>query len=271
MIEIASMHCGYGTKEVLQGISLHIKPGEMVGVLGPNGSGKTTLLLAISGVIPVRSGSIRIAGKDITSMGRREAARHVASVPQRSDISFPFRCLSVVLMGRYPHLDAWGGYSQDDIEISLDAMEETGVVQLAERPIREVSGGEAQAVTIARALAQQSAVLLMDEATSNLDVARKIRIFDLLGEKNSEGATLLCVMHDLNMAALYCSRLVFLKEGRVALDGLTDDVFNDENLSRIYGTRISVSKHPLTGTPQAHFVPRSNRGSGCGSVLVERA
>lgn len=270
MIEVTSMRCGYGSKEVLKGISLEVESGEMVGVLGPNGSGKTTLLLALAGVIPIRDGTIRLGGKDISKLARRETARQVASVPQRSDVSFPFRCLSVVLMGRYPHLDAWGGYSQEDIEIALDAMEETGVLQLAERPIREVSGGEAQAVTIARALAQQSVILCMDEATSNLDVARKIRIFDLLVEKNRKGATLLCVMHDLNMAALYCSRLVFLKDGQVVLDGPTDDVFNDENLSRIYETPISVSQHPLTGTPQAHFVPRGNCGAGRGNGFGER-
>ncbi len=258
MIETASLHCGYGDHEVLRGISLEVRSGEMTGILGPNGSGKTTLLLALAGVIPVRSGTIRLAGRNIRGQRPRWIARHVASVPQRSDVSFPFKCLSLVLMGRYPYVDGWGRYSARDLDAAVDAMEETRTSHLAHRLIREVSGGEAQTVTIARALAQETEILLLDEATSNLDVARKIEVFDLFAEKNRAGATLLCVMHDLNLAALYCKRLVFLKEGRVALDGPTVEIFNDRNLSEIYGTQIRVSAHPVTGAPQAHFVPRGN-------------
>lgn len=255
MIEVENLRCGYGSRDVIQGVSLKVDSGEMTGILGPNGSGKTTLMLALAGVVPVREGCIRVSGEDITIKGARWTARQVASVPQKSEISFPFKCLSLVLMGRYPYLNGWGSYSKQDMDAALDAMECTETTYLAHRKVREISGGEAQMVSIARALAQQTGILLLDEATSALDVAHKIRIFDVLRKKNQDGATVLCVMHDLNLAALYCNRLIFLKNGVVDLDGKTEDVFTDEYLSQIYETEIRVARHPVTGAPQAHFVP----------------
>lgn len=268
MIEVDRLHCGYGDREVLKGISIRVEAGEMTGILGPNGSGKTTLLLALAGVIPISSGSVRIGGLTIARQDPKALSRVVASVPQKTEVSFPFKCLSLVLMGRYPHLDGWGGYDASDLEVALDAMEQTGTLHVADRPVKEVSGGEAQMVTIARALAQQSTILLLDEATSNLDVAKKIQIFDLLAQRNRGGTTLLCVMHDLNLAALYCKRLIFLKKGTIVVDGQTEDVFHDHLLSEIYETEIRVSSHPITGTPQAHFVPGRNGGFGGGSVVA---
>lgn len=267
MIEVDGLHCGYGDRAVLKGISIRVEAGELTGILGPNGSGKTTLLLALAGVIPIGSGSVRVGGVEVGRQDPKALSRVVASVPQKTEVSFPFKCLSLVLMGRYPHLDGWGGYDAADLEIALDAMEQTRTLHVADRPVKEVSGGEAQMVTIARALAQQSAILLLDEATSNLDVARKIQIFDLLAEKNRGGTTLLCVMHDLNLAALYCKRLIFLKNGTIVLDGKTEDVFHDHLLSDIYETEIRVSRHPITSSPQAHFVPGRNGGSG-GSLFA---
>lgn len=255
MIEINSLFCGYNKKDALKGINLCLKSGELAGILGPNGSGKSTLLLTIAGILPYRSGNIRIRGKEIAETTARYRAKLMASVPQKSEISFPFKCISIVLMGRYPFLSRFGGYSRQDMNSALYAMEQTETIHLAHRMITEVSGGEAQRVIIARALAQKSKILLLDEATSSLDVARKIDIFDLLKRKNSKGTTLLCAMHDLNLAALYCSRLIFLKNGRIILDGTTEETFNDENLSKIYEADIRVSRHPVTGSPQAHFVP----------------
>jgi len=255
MIEINSLFCGYNKKDALKDINLCLKPGELAGILGPNGSGKSTLLLAIAGILPYRSGSIRIRGKEIAGISAQYLARLMASVPQKSELSFPFKCLSIVLMGRYPFLSRFGGYSRRDMDSALYAMEQTETIHLAHRMITEVSGGEAQRVIIARALAQESEILLLDEATSCLDVARKIDAFDLFKRKNSNGTTLLCAMHDLNLAALYCDRLVFLKNGRIVLDGPTEKTFNDKNLSKIYEADIRVSRHPVTGSPQAHFVP----------------
>lgn len=268
MIEIESLHCAYGETEVLRGISLRVDPGEMTAVLGPNGSGKTTLLLAMAGVVRPKSGSVRIDGEEIADKGPRWIARRIASVPQSTEISFPFTCLSVVLMGRYPYLDGWGGYSPRDLDLALTAMEQTRIAHLAHRHVKEVSGGEAQMVAIARALAQETEILLLDEATSNLDVTRKIQLFSLLEKKNRLGGTLLFVMHDLNLAALYCKRILFLKNGRILFDGATEEVFNDATLSEVYETEIRVSRHPVTGGPQAHFVPHPDTGSGDGPAIA---
>ena len=270
MIKIRSLFSGYGKQEVLKDLNLHLKPGELAGILGPNGSGKSTLLLALAGVVPYGSGSISVRREEISGTTARFRARLMASVPQRTELSFPFKCLSVVLMGRYPFFSRFGGYSRQDMDRALDAMEQTDTIHLAQRMITEISGGEAQRVIIARALAQETEILLLDEATANLDVAKKIQIFDLLRRKNAKGATILCAMHDLNLAALYCKRLIFLKEGKIVLDGPTDETFNDENLSRIYETDVRVSQHPVTQSPQAHFVPGRDHGHGSSDHGTDR-
>ncbi len=257
MIEMRGLSCGYGKRQVLKNIDLEIERGELAGILGPNGSGKSTLILALAGGLPYQSGRIRVNGEEVSKTSAHWRARQMACVPQRAEHTFPFKCLSVVLMGRYPYLSRWGGYTKDDLETALKAMEQTDTIHLAERMVTEVSGGEAQRVIVARALAQGTDILLLDEATSNLDVAKKIQIFDLLRQKNAIGTTFLCAMHDLNLAALYCTRLIFIKDGRIVLQGKTKETFNDRNLSDIYETDIRVSKHPVTGSPQAHFVPGS--------------
>lgn len=262
MIEVESLRCGYGDTDVLRDVNLLIQKGEMAGVLGPNGSGKTTLLHVLSGVLEPKEGRVLMAGRDLRDTSIRWRARQAASVSQNAAITFPFRCLSVVLMGRYSYLSRWGGYTAKDFEGAMGAMERTGTLPLSDRFISEVSGGEAQRVVIARALAQGPSILMLDEATSNLDVARKIQIFDLLWDKNKrEGTTIICAIHDLNLASLYCDRLIFIKDGGIALDGPTHELFTSENLSAIYETRVMVSIHPVTGSPQAHFVPGTGPGS----------
>ncbi len=255
MIEALSLTCGYRKREVLKGIRLEVRKGDFVGVLGPNGTGKSTLLLTLAGVLGYTQGSLKVAGEEIAHTAPGWRARRIAVVQQRSEFSFPFQCLSVVLMGRYPYLSRWGGYSPADREAAMQAMEETETLHLARRLITEVSGGEAQRVIISRALAQKADLMLLDEATSSLDVAAKIRIFDLLRRKNSEGATIVCAMHDLNLAALYCRRLIFIKDQSILLDGETEETFKDEHLSRIYETDVRVCRHPVVDRPQALFVP----------------
>ena len=255
LLEVENLTCAYGSRPVLQEVSFAVAPGEMMGILGPNGSGKSTLLLALAGIIKPRQGQIRFAGRSLAQTRAKWRARQIASVPQKIHGSFPFKCLNVVLMGRYPHLSGWSAYGPEDLQIAVTAMSETKTLPLANRPMTQVSGGEAQMVLIARALAQQTPLLLLDEATSALDVAHKIQIFDLLREKNRRGLTLICVMHDLNLAALYCPRLLLLKQGRILADGPRDEVFRAELLSELYDTEIWVAPHPLSGEPQAYFIP----------------
>ncbi|HSO72721.1 MAG TPA: ABC transporter ATP-binding protein [Thermodesulfobacteriota bacterium] len=255
LLDIHSLTCAYGDHVVLRDINLRLAAGEMAGLLGPNGSGKSTLLLALAGVLQPTHGRVSISGQEVHAADARWRARQMASVPQKITVSFPFKCLSAVLMGRYPYLQGWGDYSREDLDLALAAMEQTGTLHLAARPLPEVSGGEAQMVMIARALAQEAPMLLLDEATSALDAAHKIQIFDLLREKNRQGLTLLGVMHDINLAALYCQRLIFLKQGQIMADGPKAAIFTAEILSELYETEIRVGPHPVTGDPQAYFVP----------------
>ncbi|GFM36794.1 ABC transporter ATP-binding protein [Desulfovibrio psychrotolerans] len=282
MITLHNAVCGYAGIPVLSGVSLSVQPGEMVGLLGPNGSGKTTLLLTLSGVLPPLAGEMRIHGNDCAAMPPAVRARHLASVPQRMGEPPDMEAFSLVLMGRYPHISFLGGYTEQDRRIALAAMEETGTAHLAHRSACTLSGGEFQRVLIARALAQQTECLLLDEATSGLDIARKVEIFDLLRQRtghdmhnNGNGQTLhdrqnghadrdgqtkqrvavIAAIHDLNLAALYCHRLVLLKNGRVVRDGGVNEVFTQAILSEVYETRIHIVPHPVTGAPQACLVP----------------
>ena len=255
MIRVEKLCAGYGNREVLHDISLTIGQGEMVGLLGPNGGGKSTLLLSLSGVLPVRSGRIYLDNQDLSGLSPKAQARRLAAVPQRLDSAFDLPAFSVVLMGRYPYISFWGGYDRNDREIARQAMEETSTSRFKDRLTGELSGGEHRRVFIARALAQQTDLLLLDEAASGLDIARKVEIYDLLKKKHLAGTTILSAIHDLNLAALYCPRLVFLKNGCVALDGPTPEVFTEKKLAELYETEIRITPHPVTGQPQAHFVP----------------
>ena len=273
MIRVESLSARYGDTIVLQDLNFHIVQGELIGLLGPNGSGKTTLLHCLSRVVPLHAGRIVISGRDLAGYSARELARVEASVPQRLEISFPFKCIEVVLMGRYPYQRDFGTNSEDDLSKAMEAMGLTDTVDLAQRRINEVSGGEAQRVIIARALAQEAAIMLLDEATANLDVAHKIQMFDLFSRMNQRGGTFICALHDLNLAALYCQRLIFLKEGQICIDGPTLETFTAENLSNIYQTEVKVIEHPDTGAPQAMFVPSKGSGqraAGSGQVFTTK-
>ncbi|UZP67138.1 ABC transporter ATP-binding protein [Desulfovibrio mangrovi] len=255
MITLTNVTCGYAGQPVLRDVNLCIHSGEMVGLLGPNGSGKTTLLLTLSGVLPPISGEMRLANDDAATLAATERAKRLASVPQRLGEQPHMEAFSLVLMGRYPYISFLGGYSAEDRNIALGAMQETRTAHLAHRSAQALSGGEFQRVLIARALAQQTPCLLLDEATSGLDIARKVEVFRLLHARHAQGTTVISAIHDLNMAALYCERLIFLKEGRIVLDGPVSDIFTEQHLSDIYETRIHIISHPVTGVPQACLSP----------------
>lgn len=255
MISARDLYCGYGHGDVLHGVSLHVADGEMAALCGPNGSGKTTLIRALTGVLPIRSGTLKIAGRDAADLSPKARAKLASAVPQGMETPRGLSVFSLVLMGRYPYASLLSGYSEADRQAAREAMRETGTLQFAKRQAHELSGGEFQRVLIARALAQSAGLLLLDEAGSGLDVGRKVEIHDLLAAKNAQGLTLLSAIHDLNLAALYFSRLIFLKAGRVVLDGPPAEVFTEQNISEIYETKIKIAPHPVTGAPQAHLVP----------------
>lgn len=255
MIRARGLSCGYGGRAVLSGVDLRLERGEFAALLGPNGSGKTTLLLALAGLLPPLSGGVELAGRDMAGLSVRERARLVSCVPQAASPPPGYSVRELVRMGRYAHAGFFGGFGPQDEAASEAALVEAGCLDIAERQAAELSGGEFQRVLLARALCQGRQALLLDEATSALDLARRVEAFDLLAAQNRSGSTVLAAVHDLNLAALYCPRLIFLKAGRVALDGPTAEIFTAANLKDIYDTDIRVAPHPVTGAPQAHLVP----------------
>jgi iron complex transport system ATP-binding protein len=256
VIRVEALELAYGDRVVLTGLNFQVASGEFVGILGPNGSGKSTLLHALAGLVHPRSGSIAVTDKPLEALSSRLRAQTLAVVPQATEVRFPFSCLEIVLMGRYPHRRRLGTLTEDDLIWALQSMRHTTTEHLKERSVTEVSGGECQRVVIARALAQDPRLLLLDEATSSLDVRKRLEIFEILQELNrSRGLTVLCAMHDLNLAALYCRRLMFIKDGRIIEDGPTEAVFTSEILATVYDTVMEVRRHPAHHRPYAVMLP----------------
>ena len=256
MIRVENLRCGYPDRPVLNDVSFTVPAGEFLGVLGPNGAGKTTLLLTLTGIIVPLSGSIEIMGESIERLKPRERARRMAAIAQNGDAALPFECEDIVRMGRYPHQQGRFTDNLEDETAVRRAMTVTDTETLARRLITEVSGGERQRVTVARALAQEAPLLLLDEATSAMDIHRKLQVFRVLERLNrEEGLTVLAVLHDVNLAALFCRRLLFLKDGHIEADGPTETVLTPQVLERVYRTMALVNEIPGTGKLQASFLP----------------
>lgn len=256
LIRVEGLRCGYPGHEVLKGVSFEIQPGELVGILGPNGSGKTTLLLALTGVVPLQEGEVSILGRPLERLRAKDRARRMAAVAQESQIRFPYSCLEIVRMGRYPHQKRWQMDSLEDEKVVRRCVEIMDIQELSHRLISATSGGERQRVVMGRALAQEAPILLLDEATSAMDVHRKLQVFRVLDRLNrEEGLTVLTVLHDVNLAALFCRRMIFLKEGVVVADGLTEEVLTADILEKVYQTRVWVQDVPMTGKRQVVFLP----------------
>jgi iron complex transport system ATP-binding protein len=235
-------------RTILDGVSVSLRRGAILGVLGPNGSGKTTLLRMLSGTIAPVSGAVRIDGSPIGALPRRALARRIAVVPQETHSAFDFSALEIVLMGRYPHLRAFELEGPGDTAIALDAMRATGTDTLAARPFATLSGGEKQRVVIAAALAQASDVLLLDEPTASLDLGFQIEVASLLGRLNRErGTTMIVSTHDLNLAAALCTELVLLARGRVLTQGSVESVLTSANIRMLYGIEVEVAMNPRAG------------------------
>ncbi len=216
ILELERISFKYGEKRVLQDVTLTVEKGEFFGILGPNGSGKSTLLNLIDGIRLPCEGEIRLKGIAPGKMQRKDVARLVAVVPQEASWVFPLTVEEVVLMGRTPHIGRFAFESERDLAVARSAMDATDVLCLASRLMEALSGGERQQVLIARALAQEPEVILLDEPTSSLDIAHQIRTFDLIRSlSRSAGLTVVSVTHDMNLASLYCDRIALLEEGRL--------------------------------------------------------
>lgn len=240
-IQLHDLSFAYNGRSVLQTISLTVAAGERVGVLGPNGAGKTTLLKLIGGVLQPAHGSVLINGTPLERLPRREVARRIAAVPQVFVVPFSFTAHEIVELGRTPHLRRLAGFSPADRHAVDRALELTGTSRFADRIFNELSGGERQRIMIAMALAQEPEVLLLDEPTQQLDLARQAEILDLISELNrSKGLTIIAAIHDLNLAARYFNRLIVLHKASLTMDGGPAEVLSAQMLQQVYGGPIHV-------------------------------
>lgn len=250
-LEIRKVAAGYNRAHpVLKDVSLQLERGRFIGLVGPNGSGKSTLVRTASrGVKPLR-GRVLLAGKDIWSYSARDFARRVAVVPQEISVPFDLSCLEIVLLGRHPHVGRLHLETVEDESVALSALDVVGVLPLASRSIREVSGGERQRVMIAKALAQVPEVLLLDEPTAHLDVAQQTAILSLVADLSRErGIAVLAVLHDLNLAATWCEQIAVMDSGRIVEQGAPQDVVTESLLAKVWQARMWVRRNPMTGRP----------------------
>ena len=240
---LCDVHFSYDGDEALSGVTLDVAAGEYVCLIGPNGAGKTTLLRLMSGAVKPSSGEVRILDTPVRRLARLEIARRVAVVTQESGATFPFTVEEVVLMGRFPHLGPYGFEGPRDFEAADEAMRMTETLEFRDRHIHDLSGGERQRVIIARALAQEAEILLLDEPTSFLDIKHQVEITRLVKRlKEDKDLTIVATSHDLNLAAAFSDRLVLLKEGRVFMDGPPRDVISESVLSQAYETAVHVEE-----------------------------
>jgi iron complex transport system ATP-binding protein len=236
-----------GGREILAGLSLTLGRGELLTLAGPNGAGKTTLLRLASRVATPSAGRVRVAGRDASELSRRELARELAVVPQDVSLAFPFSAGEVVLMGRAPHLGLLGFETADDVGRAREAMERVGVAHLADRSVLELSGGERQLLLLARALAQDARVLLLDEPTSHLDLRHRVTVLEQVRDFVASGRSALVVSHDLGLAARGADRLALLAGGRLAGLGTPDQVLRPEILRAVFGVETSIVEAPGGG------------------------
>ena len=249
-------------KTLLDGVDLYAAHGQMVGLIGPNGAGKSTFLRSISGVLRVQSGNIHLDGADLRSLTSKEVAAGLAIVPQIVPYTHGFTVMELVLMGRYPHLGRFQIEGKEDTRIAREAMRLTETEQFAERTLDTLSGGERQRVIVSRALAQQPRILLLDEPTSNLDVLHQLKVLGLVRQLVDDGLTSVAAIHDLNMAARFCDRLVLLQEGRVLAEGAPEEVLTPKMISQAFGVNAAVYRDPHTGSHAISLIaPADSNGA----------
>lgn len=250
ILSLQEVALGYGKHEILRDVTFSVDEGEMMGIIGPNGSGKSTLLKGICRVIAPRRGRILFEGGDMSGMSRTQIARRIAVVPQAPHLPETFTAFEIVLMGRTPHLGRFRFEGYRDFDIAWRAMGITRTQPLAERTVDKLSGGQRQLLTIARAIAQEPRLVLLDEPTAHLDINYQMEILDFVRKLCQDRAlTALAVLHDLNLAAQYCDRLVLLGNGGIRAVGSPHQVLTEKNIAEVYGARVHISPHPLNHLP----------------------
>ncbi len=251
------LEAGYNGRRVLHDVHLEVAAGEWVALIGPNGAGKSTLLRALAGTLPA-DGDVRLGGAPVGALSRRQVARSVAVVPQQPTIPEGMRVRDYVLLGRNPYLPFWAVEKPSDLERVLDTLERLDLGELADRPLQRLSGGELQRAVLARALAQDASILLLDEPTSSLDIGHQQQVLELVdGLRRERALVVLSAIHDLTLAAQYPDRLVLLDDGRVVADGSAEEVVTVDRVRTHFGASVSILRDD-----EDRMVVAPHRGSG---------
>jgi iron complex transport system ATP-binding protein len=250
MLKIQNLTVNYGERTILRDIQLEVRSGEIVALIGPNGAGKSTLIRAVSGVIPIRGGNIFVDQKDVTTLSTMERARHISVVPQILSMPPAFTVWETVLLGRTPYLNFLGQTSAKDEALARQALEQVDAIHLIEKRMDEISGGEQQRILLARTLAQDTPILLMDEPTTHLDLSHQIDLLKLIRQQAREkNLTVLVALHDLNLASMFADRIAIVQNGLLCVAGTPQETLTSKIINLIYQVPVHIVSHPETGAP----------------------
>jgi len=248
MLTVENISVHYGERKVLKNVSLELKRSEIVALLGPNGAGKTTLLRALNGSVPFASGEIKIGETALSKLSRREVAKQIAVVAQENETKFPVTVLDFVLAGRFATGSAFGWETESDIAAARRALSQCDLAEFADRLMNELSGGERQRVVLARAIATDAKIFLLDEPTANLDLAHQALMFRLIRERcKNENCSAVVITHDLNLAAEFADEVLILKGGTVFALGKPAEVLNQHNIDEVYNVQVLLDQNPASG------------------------
>lgn len=248
-LQVNNLKFGYRKDLVIKDVSFNVKKGDFISIIGPNGSGKSTLLKTLNNLYKPDKGKIILEGKEIKTFKKRDLAKKIALVPQDTNIDYDFTVEDIVMMGRHPYKGRFEKENNEDYKIVKEALEMTNTFKLRERPITEISGGERQRVIIAKALAQNPSIILLDEPTSNLDINHQIEILNLLKQLNEERkTTVILVIHDINLAARYSKDIILLNDGKILGKGTPEEVITPKNIEESYNMKVVIEKNKYTNT-----------------------
>jgi len=248
MLEVDKISVSYDGRNILCDVSFSLEPGKIVALLGANGAGKTTLIRAVNGAVETKTGNVVLNGKPVASLSRREIAKKIAVVAQENETKFPLTVLEFVLAGRFVHGGAFGWETDEDIRIAESVLNECDLTDFRDRLMNELSGGERQRVVLARALAVESEILLLDEPTANIDLAHQALMFRLVRARCREmNCSAIVITHDLNLAAEFAEKIILLKDGEVFAQGDPGKVLTRENLQNVFAVDVLLDKNPASG------------------------
>lgn len=247
MLEVQNISINYGVCAVVEHISFALEPGKIIALLGSNGAGKTTLLKSLNGGLPIAKGAILLDEKPLRKFSRREIAGRIAVIAQETETKFPVSVLEFVLAGRFAHGMAFGWETANDLQIAIDCLNHCDLANYESRQMNQLSGGERQRVVLARALATQAKILLLDEPTANLDLAHQALMFRLIKERAlGEASSAIVITHDLNLASEFADEIILLKNGKIAAKGEPHKVLTEDNLQMIFGVKVLLDENPVS-------------------------